>query len=246
MFLWKRSGLIETVDKTGRAVSSNGMLEVKICGINDLAAMDAALAARADLVGLVFFPPSPRAVTPLGGADLAAAARGRARVAALLVDANDVLIRDVMARVNPDLLQLHGQETPERVAAIRACFGKPVMKAIAIAGVDDLRMIAAYEAVADRILFDAKPPRDADRPGGHGLAFDWNLLAGTARRKPIMLSGGLTPENVAEAVRVARPDGVDVSSGVENAPGQKNPDRIASFVAHARAAAAQYLREKVS
>lgn len=208
--------------------------------------MEAALSARADLVGLVFFPPSPRAVTPLRGADLAAMARDRAMIAALLVDADDTLIRDVVARVNPDLLQLHGQETPERVKAIRECFGKPVMKAIAVSNAEDLRATAAYEAVADRVLFDAKPPKDATRPGGHGLAFDWNLIAKASHKKPVMLSGGLTPDNVAEAVRVVRPGGVDVSSGVEDAPGEKNPDKIESFVANARAAAKQYLQEKVS
>jgi phosphoribosylanthranilate isomerase len=222
------------------------MLDVKICGIKDLAAMNAALNARADLVGLVFFPPSPRAVTPLGGADLAAAARGRAMITALLVDADNTLIRDVMQRVNPDLLQLHGDETPERVAEIRACFGKPVMKAIAVSSADDLCAVPAFEAVADRILYDAKPPKDADRPGGHGRAFDWNLLAQVSRRKPMMLSGGLNPDNVAEAIRIVRPDAVDVSSGVEDAPGVKNADKIKIFVANARAAAEKYLSEKVS
>lgn len=221
------------------------MVEVKICGINDLAAMNAALSARADLVGLVFFPPSPRAVTPLGGADLAAAARGRAMIAALLVDAEDEFIRDVVSRVNPDLLQLHGSETPRRVAEIRACFGKPVMKAVAVSSAADLAQVPAYEAVADRILYDAKPPKDADRPGGHGRAFDWNLLAKVSRKKPMMLSGGLDPENVAEAIKIARPDGVDVSSGVEDAPGVKNAGKIKSFIVNARAAA-QALQEKVS
>lgn len=221
------------------------MVEVKICGIKNLAAMNAALSARADLVGLVFFPPSPRAVTPLGGADLAAIARGRAGIAALFVDAEDEFIRDVVSRVNPDFLQLHGQETPQRVADIRACFGKPVMKAVAVSSADDLAQVPAYEAVADRILYDAKPPKDADRPGGHGRVFDWNLLAKVSRKKPMMLSGGLTPDNIAEAIRIVRPDGVDVSSGVENAPGVKNAAKIDSFVANARAAA-QALQEKVS
>jgi phosphoribosylanthranilate isomerase len=221
------------------------MVEVKICGINDLAAMNAALTAHADLVGLVFFPPSPRAVTPLGGADLAAVARGRAMIAALLVDAEDEFIRDVMSRVNPDLLQLHGSETPQRVAEIRACFGKPVMKAVAVSSAADLAQVPAYEAVADRILYDAKPPKDADRPGGHGRAFDWNLLTKVARKKPMMLSGGLDPENVAAAIKIAQPDGVDVSSGVEDAPGVKNAEKIKAFVVNARVAA-QALQEKVS
>jgi phosphoribosylanthranilate isomerase len=213
------------------------MLEVKICGIKDLGAMNAALSAGADLVGLVFFPPSPRAVTPLGGADLAAVARGCAMVTALVVDADDILLRDIMARVNPDLLQLHGSETPERVKAIRACFGKPVAKAIPVSSAADLNRVAAYEAVADRILYDAKPPKDADRPGGHGLAFDWNLLSAASHKKPMMLSGGLTPGNVADAIRIVRPDGVDVSSGVEDSPGVKSAAKIEAFVQNARAAA---------
>lgn len=207
--------------------------------------MDAALSAGADLVGLVFFPPSPRAVTPLGGADLAAVARGRAAVTALLVDAEDEFIRDVVSRVNPDFLQLHGVETPQRVAEIRACFGKPVMKALAISSAGDLAGVSVYEAVADRVLYDAKPPKDADRPGGHGRVFDWNLLAEVSRKKPMMLSGGLNPDNVADAIRAVRPDGVDVSSGVEDTPGVKSTAKISSFVMNARTAA-QALQEKVS
>jgi len=230
----------------GRAMPSNSMFEVKICGIKDLGAMNAALTAGADLVGLVFFPPSPRAVTPLGGADLAAAVRGRAMVTALVVDADDTLLRDIMARVNPDLLQLHGAETPERVKAIRECFGKPVMKAIAVSTAADLKQLAAYEAVADRILYDARPPKGADRPGGHGRPFDWNLLSAVSHKKPVMLSGGLNPENVADAIRIVRPDAVDVSSGVEDTPGVKNAAKIKAFVQNARAAAEKYLREKVS
>jgi len=222
------------------------MFEVKICGIKDLAAMDAALSARADLVGLVFFPPSPRSVTPIEAAKLAEKARGRAQVTALLVDADDALIQEIVSQVRPDLLQLHGEETAERVAAIRTRFGKPVMKAIAVSGEEDLRNVAAYEALADRLLFDAKPPKDATRPGGHGRAFDWNLLSTVSRKKPIMLSGGLTPENVAEAIRIVRPDAVDVSSGVEGAPGEKDPEMIRAFIANARAAAKKLAREKVS
>ena len=208
--------------------------------------MDAALSARADLVGLVFFPPSPRSVTPIEAAKLAEKARGRAQVTALLVDASDALIQEIVSQVRPDLLQLHGEETAERVAAIRTRFGKPVMKAIAVSGEEDLRNVAAYEALADRLLFDAKPPKDATRPGGHGRAFDWNLLSTVSRKKPIMLSGGLTPENVAEAIRIVRPDAVDVSSGVEGAPGEKDPEMIRAFIANARAAAKKLAREKVS
>jgi phosphoribosylanthranilate isomerase len=230
----------------GRAMPSNSMFEVKICGIKDLGAMNAALAAGADLVGLVFFPPSPRAVTPSGAADLVAAARGRAMVTALTVDADDTLLRDIMARVNPDLLQLHGSEMPERVKAIRECFGKPVMKAISISSAADLQPLAAYEAVADRILYDARAPKGADRPGGHGRPFDWNLLGAVSHKKPVMLSGGLNPDNVADAIRIVRPDAVDVSSGVEDTPGVKNAVKIKAFVQNTRAAAEKYLREKVS
>ena len=222
------------------------MLKVKICGINDVAAMEAALNAHADLVGLVFFPPSPRAVTPAAAAKLAEQARGRALVAALLVDADDVLIREVVSNVKPDLLQLHGAETPERVGAVRKLFGVPAMKAIAIGSAEDLRAVPEFEAVADQILFDAKPPKNADRTGGHGRAFDWNLLAGRSTMKPVMLSGGLNPENVSEAIRIVRPDAVDVSSGVERTLGVKDPEKIAAFIANARAAAKQFLREKVS
>jgi phosphoribosylanthranilate isomerase len=219
-------------------MSSKSMIEVKICGINDLVAMDAALDAGADLVGLVFFPPSPRAVTMGLAAKLAARARGRALVTVLVVDAGDKLLAEIIEHARPDLLQFHGAESAERVSAIRTRFGRPVMKAIAVAEAADLRIVPDYESVADRILFDARPPKDASRPGGHGRAFDWTLLAGLVRKKPMMLSGGLTPENVAEAIRIVRPDAVDVSSGVERAPGKKDPNKIRDFVKNARAAAA--------
>lgn len=222
------------------------MLKVKICGINDVAAMEAALDARADMVGLVFFPPSPRAVLPADAVKLAGKARGRALVTALLVDADDAFIGEIVSKVKPDLLQLHGAETPERVAAIRAAFGLPVLKAIAVGSADDLRAVPDFEVVADQFLFDAKPPKNADRTGGHGRAFDWNLLAKRVTKKPIMLSGGLTPENVADAIPIVRPDAVDVSSGVERSLGTKDPEKIKAFVANARAAANQFMRERVS
>jgi phosphoribosylanthranilate isomerase len=225
------------------------MIEVKICGIKDLAAMDTALDAGADLVGLVFFPPSPRAVTMDLAAKLAARARGRALIVALTVDADDSLLEEIVDHAKPDLLQLHGVEKKERVAAIRTRFGRSVMKAIPVAEAADLRFVPDYEAVADRILFDARPPKEASRPGGHGRAFDWTLLARLSCKKPMMLSGGLTPENVAEAIRIVRPDAVDVSSGVERAPGEKDLEKIRAFVKNARAAAAlgnSHKREKVS
>jgi phosphoribosylanthranilate isomerase len=225
------------------------MIEVKICGIKDLAAMDAALDAGADLVGLVFFPPSPRAVTMDLAAKLAERARGRALVTALTVDADDKLLAEIIEHAKPDLLQLHGGESVKRVVEIRTRFGRPVMKATPVAEAADLRIVPDYEAVADRILFDARPPKDASRPGGHGRAFDWTLLARLACKKPMMLSGGLTPENVAEAIRIVQPDAVDVSSGVERAPGEKDMEKIQDFVKAARSAATlghSHKREKVS
>jgi phosphoribosylanthranilate isomerase len=213
------------------------MLEVKICGINEPRAMDAALAAGADFVGLVVFPPSPRAVSTEQGARLAKRAHGRARVVALVVDAGDALLTEVVGDIAPDFLQLHGSETPARVAEIRKRFARPVMKAIAVAEAGDLDQVPTYAAVADWLLFDARPPKDASRPGGHGRAFDWALLAKVPRPRPVMLSGGLNAGNVAEAIRIVRPDAVDVSSGVERAPGEKDPEKIKAFAAAARAAA---------
>jgi phosphoribosylanthranilate isomerase len=212
------------------------MVEIKICGIKDLAAMDAALEAGADLVGLVFFQASPRNLTLDEGAKLAARARGRALVVALTVDPDDALLDSIMSRVAPEMLQLHGKESPARVSAIRKRTGIPVMKALPVAATEDLDTAPAYAAVADRLLFDARPPKDATRPGGHGSTFDWTLLARVDRTKPMMLSGGLDPDNVANAIRVARPDAVDVSSGVEKSPGVKDPKKIFAFVANARAA----------
>lgn len=213
------------------------MLEVKICGIKDLAAMDAALAAGADLVGLVFFPPSPRSVSLEEAVPLAARARGRAQVVALTVDADDALLEGIAGRVGPDLFQLHGSETTGRTAEVRKQLGRAVMKALPIETASDLAAVPAYAAVADRILFDARAPKDATRPGGHGRPFDWSLLANVERAKPIMLSGGLDPDNVARAIEIVRPDAVDVSSGVESSVGVKDARRIAAFVANARAAA---------
>ena len=222
------------------------MVEIKICGIKDLSAMDAALRAGADLVGLVFFPPSPRNVSLAEGAKLAAHVGGRALVVALTVDADDALLDGIAAQVAPGLLQLHGKETPARVSEVRSRTGIPVMKALPVADASDLDAVPAYTAVAERILFDARPPKDATRPGGHGRAFDWTLLTRLPRNKPVMLSGGLDPENVASAIRTARPDAVDVSSGVEQSPGVKDASKIAAFVANARAAATALVTEKAS
>lgn len=199
--------------------------------------MDAALGAGADLVGLVFFPPSPRSVSLDEGAALAARARGRAQVVALTVDADDALLEGIAGKVGPDMFQLHGNETTARTAEVRKQLGRAVMKALPVESAADLMAVPAYAAIADRLLFDARPPKDATRPGGHGRAFDWSLLANVERTKPIMLSGGLDPDNVARAIDIVRPDAVDVSSGVERSPGVKDADKISRFVANARVAA---------
>ena len=212
------------------------MVEVKICGVNSPEAADAVVAAGADYAGLVFFPRSPRHVTPEQATSLAARLRNRCRVVAVLVDAGDAEIEPAVKAARPDLLQLHGRETPERVAAIRHRFGIPVMKAIAVAGAEDFAAVPAYEGVADRLLFDAPAPRSALRPGGHGAAFDWQLLRGRRFSRPWLLSGGLNPENVARAIRACEAPGVDCSSGVETSPGAKSPQLIRTFAAAARAA----------
>jgi phosphoribosylanthranilate isomerase len=211
------------------------MIEVKICGINSPEAADAAASAGADYVGLVFFPHSPRHVTSDQAASLAMRLRGRCGVVAVLVDATDAEIELAVKGARPDLLQLHGQESPERVAAIRLRFGIPVMKAIGVADAADLAAVAGFEPVADRLLFDARAPREAGRPGGHGAAFDWRLLRGRRFSRPWLLSGGLNAENVARAIRACEAPGVDCSSGLETSPGVKGPHLIREFIAAARA-----------
>src|SRR3712207_5576207 len=192
------------------------MSSVKICGINSFEALDAALDAGADMVGLVRYDRSPRHLQLEEGRALSARARGKALRVALVVDADDAALAATVEAIDPDLLQLHGSETPERVAAIRARFGRPVMKAVGIADAGDLAAIDAYAAVADRLLLDAKPPAAAEAlPGGNGLVFDWRLVAGLDLDKPVMLSGGLDGRNVAEAIALTGVRAVDVSSGVE-------------------------------
>jgi phosphoribosylanthranilate isomerase len=162
--------------------------------------------------------------------------QGRARKVANTVDADDALLEEIIESLKPDILQLHGHETPQRVAAIRESFGLPVMKALPIETKSDLAAIQNYAGVADRLLFDALPPRDATRPGGLGKPFDWHLLEKLNLPIPYLLSGGLNPENVAEALRITRAPGVDVSSGVESAPGVKDPEKIRAFIRAARSA----------
>jgi phosphoribosylanthranilate isomerase len=206
---------------------------VKICGINDLAAMEAAAAAGAELVGFVFFPPSPRAVTP---AQAAAIARPGPAKVGLFVDPCDDAIAAVVASLPLDLIQLHGEEPASRCAAIRARFGLPVMKALGIAAAGDLDRLADYAPAVDRFLLDAQAPPGAPLPGGNARPFDWTLTAGRTIPRPWLLAGGLTPENVAEAIAVSGAPGVDVSSGVETARGVKDPARIAAFVSAVRGA----------
>jgi phosphoribosylanthranilate isomerase len=210
-------------------------VKVKICGVRTPEVVEAAIAAGADYVGVVFFAGSPRNVTLAEAALLTKAAAGRIASVAVLVDPDDDLIEDVMAIAGPDLLQLHGDETPERLAGIKARFGVPVIKAIPVATTADVAAADPYWEVADMVLFDAKPDPGAT-PGGSGRGFDWGVLMGLERRRPFALSGGLTPENVAEAIRRTGAAMVDVSSGVERAPGEKDVRRVNRFIRAAKAA----------
>lgn len=214
--------------------SSASPTRIKICGLSTEATLTAALDAGADWIGLVHFPRSPRHVALEQAAALSALARGRAERVILLVDPDDALLAAAVAAVDPDLIQLHGRESPERVAAIRARAGRPVMKALGIATSADLAVLPAYAAVADRILLDAKAPPDAALPGGNGRCFDWEILRGATLPEGTMLSGGLDAGNVADAIACTALGAVDVSSGVESAPGVKDPAKIAAFVAAAR------------
>jgi phosphoribosylanthranilate isomerase len=212
-------------------------VEVKICGLSTPETVDAAVEAGADMIGLVFFPRSPRNVTLDQAAALAARARGKARIVTLVVDADDALLKDIVARVDPDLIQAHGAESPERIAEIGRLTGKPVIKAIRVKDDTDIAGAADFTRVASLILYDAKAPETlgSHLPGGNGHAFDWGLLEGTSR-PAFMLAGGLTPENVAEAIRVTGAPVVDVSSGVETAPGVKDISLIRKFIEAAKAA----------
>ena len=210
-------------------------LIVKICGLSTPETLDAALIGSADMVGFVFFPPSPRHVTLDVARALGRQAKGRAVKVALSVDADDADLENSIDALKPDILQLHGKESVARVRDIKQKFGLPVMKALAVETRADLAALPGYAAVCDRILFDAKPPKDATRPGGLGAVFDWHLLEGLDLKLPFMVSGGLTAANVAEALRITRAGGVDISSGVESAPGIKDPDMIRAFIRAARA-----------
>ncbi|NQW10627.1 MAG: phosphoribosylanthranilate isomerase [Alphaproteobacteria bacterium] len=212
---------------------------VKICGINDLAAARAAVDAGADLIGFMFYPPSPRSVTLEQAARLADAVGDRVTKVAVLVDADDATVDAVVGSGAVDMLQLHGAETPERAATLKIRTGLPVMKALRVAEPADVTMAADYDGKVDRILFDAKPPKGMTGalPGGNGLTFDWRLLDGVSLTTPWMLSGGLDAGNVAAAIRLTGAVAVDTSSGVEDRPGVKNPDKIRAFIAAAKGAA---------
>lgn len=210
------------------------MPEVKICGLRDEAAVDAALIGGARYLGFNFFRKSPRYVDPERAAALAARARGRAEIAAVVVDPDDALLDLLADTLKPDWIQLHGYEPPARATAARRYAGRGVIKAIGIAAVDDLAAVQTFSGAADLILLDAKAPPGAALPGGNGVAFDWAILQGRAPGGTWFLSGGLTPENAGEAARLSRAPVLDVSSGVERAPGVKDPDRIAAFLAAAR------------
>jgi phosphoribosylanthranilate isomerase len=209
---------------------------VKICGLTTAPTLEAALAAGADVVGFVFFARSPRHLGFEAARALGAQARGRARIAALSVDAADDTLERVVEALDPDILQLHGAESPQRVRQVGQRFGRTTMKAVGVAEPQDLAAAQRYEGAADWLLIDAKPPKGAVLPGGNGLPFDWRLARGFSPESRWLLSGGLDPDNVAEAIALTGARGVDVSSGVESAPGIKDTGRIAAFVAAAREA----------
>jgi phosphoribosylanthranilate isomerase len=212
---------------------------VKICGLSTGLTLDAALDAGADMVGFVFFSKSPRHIDWATGRALGRQARGRATIAALSVNADDDTLKRIVEVLSPDLMQLHGSETPARVKEIRELFGRPTMKAIGVATHGDLAAAKTYEGVADHLLIDAKPPKGAVLPGGNGRPFDWSLTREFRPSVPWLLSGGLDPDTVEAAIALSGARGVDVSSGVESAPGVKDPGRIRAFVAAARRAFAR-------
>jgi phosphoribosylanthranilate isomerase len=219
-------------------------LIVKICGLSTPEALDAALDARADMVGFVFFEPSPRHLEPLEAKLLGRRVQGRAKKVALTVDADDKLLATIVAALSPDFLQLHGNESPERVAAIKAQFKLPIIKALPIEARRDFSQAQQYDRAGAWLLLDAKPPTDATRPGGLGSPFDWSLiggfdftqLRGAVPGVPVILSGGLDAENIENALRVTGVAAVDVSSGVESSPGQKDIKKIRDFIRRAREA----------
>ncbi|MER9226880.1 phosphoribosylanthranilate isomerase [Mesorhizobium sp. M0437] len=204
-------------------------MDIKICGLKTDKALAAALAGGASHVGFIFFAKSPRYVEPAEAGRLREAARGKAKAVAVTVDASDAFLDDIVEKMQPDMLQLHGAEPPERVAEVKARYGLPVMKALPVSEAADLGQVKPFIGIADRFLFDAKPPKGSELPGGNGLAFDWRILAGLDAGVDYMLSGGLNAGNIGDAFRLANPPGIDVSSGVESAPGVKEPALIEQF-----------------
>ena len=211
-------------------------LDIKICGLKTDQAMAAALAGGASHVGFIFFAKSPRYVEPAEAGRLREAARGKALAVAVTVDASDAFLDEIVAKMQPDMLQLHGAETPERVAEIKTRYGLPVMKALPLSEAADLERIKPFIGIADRFLFDAKPPKGSELPGGNGVAFDWRVLVDLDGGVDYMLSGGLNAANIGDALRLANPPGIDISSGVESAPGVKDPALIEQFFRAVRAA----------
>lgn len=205
------------------------VLDIKICGLKTPEAVAAALDGGATHIGFIFFPKSPRHLTPQTAAALRDQVKGRALAVAVTVDADDETLDDIVKTVKPDILQLHGHETPERVASIKARYGLPIMKAFSVREASDLAPIAAYKGIADRFLFDAKPPKGSELPGGNGVSFDWELLAALDADIDYMLSGGLNADNIAEALHKTQAPGIDISSGVERAPGEKDVRLIENF-----------------
>lgn len=209
-------------------------MDVKICGLRTPESVEAAAAAGATHLGFNFFAPSPRAVTPAEAKLLALHVPEGVKIVALVVDADDALLDEIWEHLHPDIFQLHGKETPERVREIKARFGAVVMKVVRVAEAADARSAEAYDGIADLLLFDAKPPKEKDKlPGGNGLIFDWTALQAYRGKTPWMLAGGLDAANVAEAIRVTGTGAVDTASGAEDAPGVKNPEKIRKFVAAA-------------
>jgi phosphoribosylanthranilate isomerase len=204
-------------------------LDIKICGLKTEAVLAAVLAGGASHVGFIFFAKSPRYLDPAEAGRLRKLASGKAKAVAVTVDADDATLDAIVAAMRPDVLQLHGSESPERVAALKVRHGLPVMKALSVRTAADLDAITVYRSVADQFLFDAKPPKGSELPGGNGVAFDWRIMAGLDGDVNYMLSGGLNAGNIGEALHFANPPGIDVSSGVESAPGVKDPALIAEF-----------------
>lgn len=213
--------------------------DIKICGLKTDEALAAALDSGASHVGFIFFAKSPRNIVPADAGRLRQAARGRAQAVAVTVDADNAFLDEIVAAMAPDMLQLHGSESPERVADVKARYGLPVMKAFSLREAGDLAALAPYRGVADRFLFDAKPPKGSELPGGNGVSFDWRILTSLDADLDYMLSGGLNAGNVGEALAIANPPGLDISSGVESAPGVKDVRLIAAFFETVRSAEAR-------